>query len=133
MQALCALAHEAGAELHVVVVPESPLLEGSYPRALRDEFHARLALLAACATSLTALPAGAYGLGDEHFVNRSMAMHYDYVKWGSEGFVPGPGDFDPDHMNLVGAQLFSNIAVQRIHGASMQQHSQGTPAQGAKQ
>jgi len=115
---LCALVRETGAELYVFCLPESPELESRYPEALRQEVLETLSVLSGCAMRVEMERPEAYGLGDEHFVNRAMAFGYDYAKWRAPGFKPTGHDFDPDHMNLVGARVFTRSVAASIRASS---------------
>lgn len=118
LAALCAYVAETGAELYVVSLPESPVLEARYPQALRQQVRDTLAPLSGCARRVDLLPPEAYGIGNEHFLNRPMAYAYPYAKWTAPDCKPAAGDFDPDHMNLVGARRFTAAVARMVRESS---------------
>lgn len=59
--------------------------------------------------------AASYGLGNRHFINRSMmdSFPYESLPDGTSG-ISLPYLYDIDHMNLIGATKFTQIAVKRL-------------------
>lgn len=114
LASLCALVRETGAELYVFGVPESPELERRYPEPLLRQGGETVAELKSCARVLRLRSAQAWGLGDEHFVNRGLKQGYEYARWAEPGFRPDAQDFDPDHMNLVGARVFTKAVARMV-------------------
>lgn len=114
LASLCALVRETGAELYVVGVPESPELERRYPEPLLRQGRETVAELESCARVSRLLSSRAWGLGDEHFVNRGLKQGYDYARWERPDFRPDVQDFDPDHMNQVGARVFTKAVARMV-------------------
>lgn len=111
-RAVCDRIVARGLRLAVVHIPESPFLESLYSRRDWSEYEAILGELSACAAVVVADRAPAYGLGNRHYVNRGLADTFRY-----DTLTEAGGDhMDPDHMNLVGATVFSRQAAEKLAG-----------------
>lgn len=113
-RAICDRAVARGIQLAVVHIPESPFLESLYSRRAWDEYGGILGELSACAAVVVADHASAYGIGNRHYVNRGLAESLNY-----DSLIEAGGEYvDPDHMNLVGATVFSRQAAERLAEAT---------------
>lgn len=99
--------------LYVIALPESPWLEREYPAWIRERYHELLRSFEPYAKEVLIYTAAEAGLGNRHFINRSLSGGYDYSKWRSEVFQDD-GDFDADHMGGVGAVIFTRKVARDI-------------------
>ena len=95
-----------GTELIVVAIPESPWLEKQYPKWIREKYYELLDAFRPFSKAVLIYTAEDVGLGNRHFINRSLKSGYDYARWNARDFEGGP-DMNADHMGGVGAVLFS--------------------------
>lgn len=111
---VCRLVQAAGATLWVLHVPESPYLEAHYSREVWERYGQAIKALAPCAGKVLLDPATSYGLGNRHYVNRQLLDSHDYAAWHLQ--VPLSDDlaFDADHLNPVGARLFTGKVLDRL-------------------
>jgi hypothetical protein len=99
---------------YVIAMPESPLLESMYPPEVREGYERMLERFKPFAERVISLDVRSWGIGNRHFVNRQLLDNYDYDRWCSTDFLPSTDDMDLDHMNPVGAVLFTRKIVERI-------------------
>lgn len=104
------LVRRHGITLFVVAVPESPWLEKEYPAWIRERYYGLLRAFKPYARGVFIYTAADAGLGNRHFINRSLKSGYDYSKWDAPEFH-GRVDFNADHMGGVGALRFTAVAA----------------------
>lgn len=84
-----------------------------------------------CSTMEIELSLADWGLDERHFINRSAQEDYDYSIWNNaEAFnaaledMPGRAQLrviDPDHLNPIGAEIFTKALVEKLDIAADQQ------------
>ena len=84
-----------------------------------------------CSTTETELSLADWGLDERHFINRSAQDDYDYSIWSSaEAFNTALEDMpdraqlriiDSDHLNPIGAEIFTRVLVEKLDIAADQQ------------
>lgn len=102
-------------ELYVVAIPESPWLETRYPEWIRKRYVELLEGFKPYARGVYMYTAEDAGLGNRYYINRFFKPGYDYAKWNEPGYVE-PEDFDPDHLNSVGAVRFTRFMMADVFG-----------------
>ncbi|BDQ32978.1 hypothetical protein JCM14722_05200 [Pseudodesulfovibrio portus] len=102
-----------GINLIVVAIPESAWLEAQYPDWLRDNYYALLDQFRPFARRVLIYTTSDVGLGNRHFINRSLKSGYDYGKWSDPDYLDSSG-LNADHIGAVGAVLFTKKAAKDI-------------------
>ena len=113
-QEICGIVRAAGLRLWVLHIPESPYLEARYSAAVWEQYRNEVDALRPCAQRIVLDRAVSYALGNRHYVNRQLKDEHDYAGWSST--VPLSDDlaFDADHLNPVGARLFTPRVLDRM-------------------
>lgn len=110
---VCSSVEKMGAKFFVINIPASPLAEELYSEDLANYYTKALSQYAPCAEKIINFKANYYGWENKHFVNRLMG-NVKYDEWKFDEQVQF--DFDPDHVNPIGARLFTEKAVCLIFG-----------------
>lgn len=113
---ICEFTRRHAIQLSVVRIPESPTLEAMYPPNVMRRYANVLEAFRVCATVFD--PRGRQLLLDSRFfLNRTMAADYPYelvkqgVRMRFDSLARPNYEYDLDHLNLVGATLFTRFAV----------------------
>jgi hypothetical protein len=110
---LCEVVRENHSALYVIDIPESPYLRTEiYSEDIRRGYQDILRYFSSCAQKVITEPAAYYDLDDRYFLNRNMLDDFDFDKIARGEKLGGDNsgrdvDYDLDHMNIVGASLFS--------------------------
>jgi hypothetical protein len=111
---ICSKIREMGTSLAVIHIPESPFLEGLYSASRWNDYVAKMSLFRECATRVVVDRTADYNLGNRHYANRELVDSLDYGVFARKQPLENPYYFDPDHLNRLGAIVFSNIAMRRL-------------------
>lgn len=111
----CKLINREGIDLYVIDLPESPYMVANYKKEDLQIYEQILQQFRQCSQNIVVGDRASYGLGNRHFLNRSMmdSFPYESLPKNTSG-IPLPYLYDIDHMNLVGATKFTQIAVKRL-------------------
>lgn len=104
---VCDRIRTKGIKMSVVHVPESPYLETLYPQWVWARYVAELRRFEACADIVVANKSSEFGLTNRHYVNRLLDDGFDYRQWSEPDPLTDDRAFDADHMNPLGANLFT--------------------------
>lgn len=115
IDAFCKLINREGIDLYVIDLPESPYMMANYKKEDLRTYEQILQQFRQCSQNIVMSDAASYGLGNRHFINRSMmdSFPYESLPDGTSG-ISLPYLYDIDHMNLIGATKFTQIAVKRL-------------------
>jgi len=113
-QDICAKVRAANLHLWVLHVPESPYLEARYSKETWDRYRHAVNALKPCAEKILLDEARTYGLGNRHYVNRQLKDEHEYTGWGLSTPISDDLAFDADHLNPVGARLFTRNVLDRL-------------------
>lgn len=116
----CQVAQKKHVRLLLVDLPESPVLESLYSADLRSRYSEIRRELEKCGTWVKPGLEEARFKGNRFFVNRSMSSDYPYrrltdaleMKKETESFRNNL--YDLDHMNLVGAHVFTGAMIPEL-------------------
>ena len=112
-KAFCDVVRKKKIQLTIVDLPESPFLESQYRPELRAKYAEVWGELSKCSTHALQIAPNQHLLGNRHFMNRPMDPDFPYSKLSrledlkSKTEAYRNGLFDLDHLNLVGATLFT--------------------------
>lgn len=102
---VCGWIKNSATQLVVVPIPESPVLEATYPADARKRYQEILQQFSECA--IVVRDDRHFGIGNRHFVNRTLEGGFDYSRLTHQ--------YDLDHMNLVGARKFTARVLEHLH------------------
>ncbi len=107
-----------GTKLFLVDIPESPFLQSQYTQQQRLDYEKVIAGLSQCAAKVVRLSSKEWGLDGRFFLNRGLKKRWNFDELYAQ-LNQAPADlklnaFDLDHMNLVGAQIFTEKVYQEI-------------------
>jgi hypothetical protein len=112
---ICSLIKYKDAKFYVVDIPVSPLARSMISPELLKTYIERIKIFESCADKILFPDTRSLGLGNQHFINRYMDGNFPYHNINEEKLIPHPfNDYDLDHMNLVGAELFSKFIVRSL-------------------
>jgi hypothetical protein len=114
VRTICGKVRELGARLAVIHIPESPFLESLYPESLWADYVAKTAAFRECAEAVVVEKSAYYGLGNRHYANREFVRTLDYGVYARRGPLTAGDYFDPDHLNRLGAEIFSGRAAASV-------------------
>ena len=110
--------------LYVFATPESPYMQSLYTPEQNAQYLAYLGQFRGCAKVVLVDKTEAYGLGNRHFINRSMEDDFPYRFFDKDGALPTKDEvdvianrnnlYDLDHLNLVGATRFTRELLTRF-------------------
>jgi hypothetical protein len=137
IHAFCEVIKKRDIHLYVIAIPESPFLTKKYKAEDVARYHQILGQFKTCAKQVVDDPPESYGLGNRHFFNRPMADDFAYDLVNREvdltklpkNPLTNSQVFDADHMNLVGAYLFTSQAIERL---KLRDESQASLKTGSK-
>lgn len=116
---ICALVNRNKLSLSVVYMPESAYLESQYSSDLWNAFEDSVQAFEYCAEYVIVRKSGYYGLGNRHFVNRYLKESMSYDSFIKGVHVANVEAFDMDHMNPIGASIFTRRIAALIQAASL--------------
>ena len=108
IKGICEQIQKMKVRFTVVHIPESPYLESQYPPSLWARYQQDLEQFRACTTELITATARDYGLSNRHFVDRLLVDDAGYASWSTSGPLRNDRAFDADHMNPLGAEVFTS-------------------------
>lgn len=111
---LCEFVQKHKISLYVVNIPESPYLESLYTKTDHEKYIQILHAFDQCADKILTGGSSTYGLGNKHFVNREMSFGYEYDLWNKGEFDGDKLSFNLDHMNLIGAVVFTEGMLEKL-------------------
>ena len=111
VRTICRKVRELGATLSVIHIPESPFLESLYPESLWADYVGKTAVFKECADPVVIEKSAHYGLGNRHHANREFVRTLDYAVYARREALTAGEYFDPDHLNRLGAELFTRRAA----------------------
>jgi hypothetical protein len=110
---ICALITEMNSKLIVLHIPESPTLESMYGTELLKTYENALRSFD-CADKILVADAASYGIDDRHFLNRRMVKDFPYDKIQKMEEIFSAQAYDLDHLNPVGAEVFSRKMTETL-------------------
>jgi hypothetical protein len=110
----CNLINREGIILYVIDIPESPYMLAKYKKEDLLTYQRILQHFRQCSKNIVTDGIASYGLGNRHFLNRSMLDNFPYESLQDTSRVSLAYLYDLDHMNLIGATKFTSIAVKRL-------------------
>ncbi len=109
---ICSLIKNKDTKFYVVDIPVSPLARSMVLPELLKTYIERVKIFEFCADKILFPDIGLLGIGNQHFINRYMDGDFPYQNINERKLIPHPfKDYDLDHLNLVGAELFSEFIV----------------------
>jgi len=116
--AFCSWIDTHGIELYVIDIPVSPYLEAQYKEKDIRSYKEIVELFRKCSKHVIQEGSRYYGLGNRHFINRSMLDDFPYEQLMEEPIhfplhtdISQENLYNVDHMNLIGANRFTGIAL----------------------
>lgn len=118
---ICVRLVKMGIKLSVVHLPISPYGWSAYTDKQKAEYADILGYFSRCASPIIIPKSEEIGIDSRSFVNRPMLDDYDYGIWDGKPHEFGEKAhyvFDVDHMNPVGAQIFTKWLADRLFAAT---------------
>lgn len=111
---ICERVRAFGARLWLIHIPESPYLETKYPAGVLEKYRKEVNEFNSCASRVALNNAIDYGLGNRHYVNRELDPTLDLSAWDRQGPMTDSRYFDADHMNPIGARVFTMSLLKKL-------------------
>ena len=112
---ICTFIRERKVRLYVVDIPVSPFLLTMIPPEKYRGYLIDLKNFETCAERVLLPDSNSLGIGNQHFINRDLAEGFPYRNIRESQPIQYPfKSYDLDHMNPVGADIFSDYLAQNL-------------------
>ena len=108
----CELINNREIQLSVIHIPESPALTEMYSDKIKENYNVILDKFNRCAMQVINEESKFYGIDNRFYLNRHLYSDYPYYEIAKpDSEIPPDGLYDLDHLNGVGASIFTNHLV----------------------
>lgn len=96
-------------------LPESPFLESLYTQKIQQIYDQEIEMFRKCSAHIIKANAKTYGLSNREFIDRNLTFKKaDYSRRKRRETLTKEHNFDPDHMNFIGAKIFTKELLVQI-------------------